>query len=376
MTHRANSSLAGITAVLAFALAVTAAPAQAQTTFTKSFLRIVSWGGDATRAIMLSMARPWEEENDKYVEIDLYNGGIKDIRDQVNAANVKWDVVDFEYSDLIQACDEGLLEKVDHTALPAGADGTAAQEDFIDGALTECGVGTYIWATVYAYEKKAFPGDKPTTIADFFDVKKFPGKRGLRKDPRGALEWALLSDGVAPGEVYSTLATPRGLETAFRLLDDIKSHIVWWQTGNEPLELMAADQVSMTAVWNGRLYQPIIRDKRELETVWDGQIWEIEFYGIPKGGRRLENATAFVNFATGTKPLADATSYISYGPVRKSSWPLVPDHVKPYLPTSPDNMKNALRYDSKWWAANIDSIRERFDAWISEGQGATDKARF
>ena len=70
---------------------------------------------------MLSMARPWEDQNEKYVEMDLYNGGIKEIREQVNAANVKWDVVDFEYSDLIQACEEGLLEKVDQAAQPPGA---------------------------------------------------------------------------------------------------------------------------------------------------------------------------------------------------------------------------------------------------------------
>lgn len=374
MIDRVIPTFLKLTLALTFVLSVS--PAGAQTAFTNELLRIVSWGGDASRAIMLAMGRPWEEQNQKYVEMDVYNGGIDEIREQVHTANVKWDVVDFEYSDLIQACEAGLLEKVDQSALPAGADGTPAKDDFIDGALTECGVGTYIWATVYTYEKSVFPGDKPTTIADFFNIKKFPGKRGLRQDPRGALEWALLADGVAADKVYPTLATPHGVDLAFEVLDELKPNIVWWETGAQPLELMASGAVAMTAAWNGRLYQPIVKDKRDLEIVWDGQIWEIEFYGVPKGGRRLANAIDFVKFATGTQPLADATNYISYGPVRKSSWPLVPAEAKPYLPSSPENMQNALRYDSRWWAQNIDWIRARFNEWIAADQGATEKARF
>ena len=138
----------------------------------------------------------WRALGKNRIEMDVYNGGIDEFREQVHTVNVKWDVVDFEYSDLIQACETGLLEKVDQSSLPPGADGTPATDDFIDGALTECGVGTYIWVTVCTYEKSVFPGDKPTTIAGFFDVKKFPGKRGLRKDPRGAFEPTRTRDGV------------------------------------------------------------------------------------------------------------------------------------------------------------------------------------
>ena len=55
--------------------------------------------------------------------------------------------------------------------------------------------------------------DKPTTLADFFDTEKFPGKRGLRKSPKANLEMALIADGVAPDEVYATLETDEGVES-------------------------------------------------------------------------------------------------------------------------------------------------------------------
>ena len=53
---------------------------------------------------------------------------------------------------------------------------------------------------------------------DFWDVQKFPGKRGMRKTAKYTLEIALLADGVPPGEVYKTLATPVGVDVLLRSL--------------------------------------------------------------------------------------------------------------------------------------------------------------
>ncbi|MGI9304911.1 MAG: ABC transporter substrate-binding protein [Gammaproteobacteria bacterium] len=340
-------------------------------------LRIVNFGGAMARSQMLAYIRPWEQLNQKSVEMDEYNGGIEDLRAQVEAANVKWDVVDMEYSDLIRACEDGLLEEIDHSTLLDGDDGTSAKQDFIDGALPKCGVGSVIWATVYAYSKEAFPNDAPSTIADFFDTRKFPGKRGLRRDPRGTLEWALMAAGVAPDEVYDRLATPEGLNLAFKTLDSIKGGIVWWERGPQPAAMLESGEVTMTAAWNGRLFRPIFEEKRPIEIVWDGQLWEIEMFGITKGSRRLSDALDFVRFATGTRPLVKQTNYISYGPVRKSSQSQVASDIAPLLPTAESNMKNALRFNSPWWADRIDGLRERFERWLTPVSGATaEKARF
>ena len=84
------------------------------------------------------------------VNMEHYGGERDAVRSQVEAANVKWDVVDFEYSDLVNLCDGGYLEPIGHRTLPPGDDGVPAAEDFIDGALRECAVGSIVWATVYA----------------------------------------------------------------------------------------------------------------------------------------------------------------------------------------------------------------------------------
>ena len=99
---------------------------------------------------MLALVRPFEEMTGLAVNMEHHEGNLDSIRNQLEAANVKWDVVDFEYSDLVKLCDEGYLEPIDHGMLPTGDDGVPAAEDFVDGALRECAVGSIVWATVYA----------------------------------------------------------------------------------------------------------------------------------------------------------------------------------------------------------------------------------
>ena len=361
--------LAGLpSATLGLGLAVCVASGEARA---HTDLTLVNFGGQAGYAMMQSGVRPWMSKTGKHVEMLNYNGGLAEVRSQVEQDNVSWDVVDMEYSDMIQACEAGLLEKIDHSMLLPGSDGKAVNDDFVGDSLHECGVGNVIWATVYAYNNDKYSGAKPSTIADFFDTGKFPGKRGLRKDPRGALEWALMADGVAYSDVYKALGTDAGIERAFAKLNEIKPDLVWWTGGQEPVALLKKNKVAMTAAWNGRLETPVIKDKT-VTIVWEGQLWEIEFYAIPKGSRALENALDYLTFVTSTEGLANQAKHIAYGPVRRSSHALVSDDRKPHLPTS--HMDEGLRYDSRWWADNLRPIKKRFDAWTEQGSSDTDRA--
>ncbi|MEX3960569.1 extracellular solute-binding protein, partial [Trinickia sp. EG282A] len=161
-------------------------------------------------------------------------------------------------------------EKVNVAALPAAKNGTPAKSDFLPGGVTDCMVGNVAWSTVITYNKEAFKNGEPKTVADFFDLKKFPGKRGLRKSPEAALEWALLADGVKPADVYKVLATPAGVTRAFKKLDTIKSSIVWWEAGAQPPQLLADREVSMTSAYCNRIWTAIAQDKKPFGFVWDG----------------------------------------------------------------------------------------------------------
>ena len=71
------------------------------------------------------------------------------------------------------------------------------------------------------YSKSAFPGKKPKTIKDFFDVKKFPGKRANQTWANATIKMALVADGVKHIDVYKVMSTPEGIDRSFSKLDTI-----------------------------------------------------------------------------------------------------------------------------------------------------------
>jgi len=333
---------------------------------------VVSWGGAYTKSQVEAYHKPFIAKTGNQIISEDYNGGLAEVKAQVEAGNVTWDIVDVELSDAVRGCDEGLLEPIDKSILPAAPDGTPAEDDFIKGTLTECAVATIVWSTVYAYDKSKLPNG-PTTMADFFDLAKFPGKRGLRKTPKANLEFALIADGVPVDEVYDVLSTDEGVERAFKKLDTIKSEVVWWEAGAQPPQLLADGEVVMTTAYNGRVFNAVAAEDKPFEIVWDGQVWDLDLWVIPKGAPNKDLALDFLAFSTETEQLAAQASWISYGPARKSSAPLVgtyatkPDlQMGPQMPTAPENFANALQNNFEFWADNQDELNERFNAWLAQ----------
>jgi putative spermidine/putrescine transport system substrate-binding protein len=280
-------------------------------------------------------------------------------------------VADVEYSDAVRFCDEGLLEPIDPAMLPAAPDGTPATEDFVQGAISDCAVASIVWSTVYAYDTTKFADNPPTTMADFFDVAKFPGKRGMRKAAKANLEMALMADGVAAADVYAMLETPEGVDRAFAKLDTIKNDVVWWEAGAQPPQLLADGEVSMTTAYNGRIFNAAVSEGKPFQIVWDGQIMDFDLFVVPKGAPHKDDAMKYIAFATDTQRLADQAKYISYGPARKSSGPLVglyqdgKTEMGPQMPTAEANMGNALVNNFEFWADKDTELSERFNAWLA-----------
>ena len=251
-------------------------------------------------------------------------------------------------------------------------DGTPAAKDFLPGTLHECGVATIIWSTIYAYDKTKFPGGGPKTMADFFDTKKFPGKRAMRKSPKPNLEFALIADGVPADDVYDVLSTAEGVDRAFAMLDRIKDDVLWWEAGAQPPQMLADGEVVMATAYNGRIFNAVATEGKPFEIVWDGQVWDLDLWGIPKGAKNKAAALEFIKFSTDTQRLADQAAWISYGPARSSSIPLIGKHAEagvpmgPHMPTAPANFKNALQNDFAWWADHQDELNERFAAWLAK----------
>ena len=334
-------------------------------------VNLLSWGGAYGNSHLEAYVKPFEAETGiKVVMADADNPATP-IKAMVEAGNVTTDVASVEYADAVRLCDEGLLEQIDPAVLVAAEDGTAAADDFIEGAVTECFVATDVYSMVLAFDASKFPDAKPSTPADFFDVAQFPGKRTMRKGAKFNLELALMADGVPAAEVYEVLGTPEGVDRAFAKLDTIKDDVIWWEAGAQPPQLLADGEVVMAYAFNGRIFNAAQAEGKPFEIIWDGQIYEMEGWVIPKGAPNLEDALKFVAWTTSPAPQARAAEFISYGPPRRSAAALVGNiegtetPMGPNLPTTEANMTNALGSDLEFWVDRNAELNERFNSWLA-----------
>jgi putative spermidine/putrescine transport system substrate-binding protein len=367
--------LLGTTSLVIGAALALSVNAHAQSTT----LTFVSWGGAYTASQQKAYHDPYMAANPsvKIVNDDSSAEGLAKLRAQVEAGNVTWDLVDMVASDAITACEEGLVEEFDPDELLAKApDGTPASKDFFPGSLTpgdtNCFIPQIVYSTTFGYRTDMVGGTPPSTIADVFDLKKYPGKRSLEKKPIGNLEWALIADGVPGEKVYEVLATAAGVDRAFAKLDTIKDSVVWWTKGAQPPQLLADGEVVMASAYNGRLFSAIAEKNQPIGMLWDWQVFDLDGWVIPKGTKNLAEVKKYLKFGTDTQRLADQAKFISYGPARQSSAPLVGKHadlgidMKPHMPTDPNNAKTTLNFDYVWWADNRAEMDERFNAWLAK----------
>ena len=329
-------------------------------------ITFTSWTGPYMRSQMLGFVRPYEKTRNLRVNVEHYNGGIAEIRDQVESANVTWDVVDLTQADSLRACKEGLLESLADVELPVGTDGTPAAEDFVEGALNDCGVGVIVWATAFAYSDSAFGDDPPDTIADFFDSVSYPGPRAIRNDPTVIMEWALMADGVARDDVYPMLETDEGVQRALEVMNNIRSGLQIWETGRQPVRMLNAGEVVMSSVWATTGAVASSEEGANFSMVFDGRVIELDLFGIPRGSLYKDEAIEFIRFASSSRSLADMVSYLPNGPTRKSSIALLPDEILAQIPNGPAyEDKVSILSDAEWWADNHARLEEAFRTWLS-----------
>ncbi len=334
---------------------------------------VVSWGGAYTASQQKAYHAPYMKANPgvKIINDDSAAEGPAKLRAQVEAGNVSWDLLDAVASDAMSLCDEGVVEEIDaDSQLAPAPDGTPASKDFGDLIVSPCFIPQIVYSTTFGYRTDKF-STAPTTINDVFDLKKFPGKRSLEKKPIGNLEWALLADGVPVEDIYKVLDTPEGVDRAFKKLDTIKSSVIWWTKGAQPPQLLADGEVTIASAYNGRLFNAIEVEKQPIGMLWDWQVFDLDGWVVPKGAPNKAEVMKYLRYATDTQRLADQAKFISYGPARKSSAPMVGKHaelgidMKPHMPTAPDNAKHTLLFNYEWWADNKDDMTERFQAWLA-----------
>ncbi len=338
-------------------------------------LSVATWGGAYGQSQEIAFFEPFAKETGTSIATQVYDGSLAKIKEMIGGDSSPVDVVDVSSAALGTLCSDGLLETIEASSLGPAPGGESAEQDFFTGALSSCGVASVAWSTAIAFDRQAFTKAQPTQIADLLDTKRFPGKRALPNGPRYTLELALLADGVDPANVYTELATPEGVDHAFKALDKIKNDTFWWDSAQEPISWLLEKKTAMAAGYSGRIFRAAVGDSKRLGVIWDGQIYDLDSWAIPKGAKNKDGAKRFIVFASDPARLAAQAELIAYGPMRKSALTLVGKHpvinveMKDFLPTAPDNFKKALRFDDAWWSAHGEELTKRFKEWRGPGDG-------
>lgn len=319
-------------------------------------LNITSWGGEYQSAQRDVFFKPFTADSGKKVTEKVYDGGLDEIQTLIKSEKQDWDVVEVDAADLIRGCQKKYFEVLNWHKV-------GQRSEFMTGTHHNCGVGSVIWAMVLAYNDKTFPDDKPNDWKDFWDIKKFPGKRALRKTAKTTLEIALLAAGVNRSNLYDTLRDPRGVDKAFEKLDKLYPHIIWWEAGDQPGRLLATKNAAMVAAYNGRIADSIDRGAT-YRMVWQDALYSVDFWAIMKNAPNKDAAYQYLRFITQPKAQAELAERIPYAPTMKRAYKIMGRQKSAYMPDIKTKGKFMLAIDNHFWALAEDKLEAKFQKWL------------
>lgn len=335
------------------AAAAFAMPAQADE------LTAVSWGGALQDAQSKTLWQPAAKVMGITVREETY-GGMADLRLQVNSGAVTWDVVTSGSGSAARAGAEGLLEPLDYSVIDVST--------FQKGLWQDYCVGGDVFSTVLAWNTRTFGDDGPQSWADFWDVEKFPGKRAYRNSVAGALEPALMADGVPADKVYEVLSTPEGIDRALDKIRELKPHIaVWWSSGAQHAQLMVDGEVDMVTGWNGR-FDVAAKDGAAVKYTFNEALLDYDCYAIAKGAPNKDLAMKFLAEIVKPQYQAEFTKYITYGPTNIKAYELglIEEEYAKRLPSHPDNAARQLPINLQWYIDNEADASAKYQDMLTE----------
>ncbi|KZX97191.1 MULTISPECIES: ABC transporter substrate-binding protein [unclassified Sulfitobacter] len=311
-------------------------------------LVIAATGGTFEEVLREAYVTPFEEETGLEVSMASQDSTVGPLKAQVEAGNVKWDVVYLAPIDSEIAKKDDLIHPINYDVVDA--------DGLREGAAKPSRIAALYSASVVAWNSAGISEDVgPQAI---FDLEQYPGKRAIRSStPYGVLEIALLADGVAPDNLY-----PLDLDRAFAKLDEIKDEIIFYTANEQGVQLLASGQATIGVIPNGRAFKAS-RDGLDIDYSFNGGVNFVDYWVVPKGAKNPENAMKFLDYITkaeGQQVVGDVMAYGGNNPAADEAYSA--EHQK-HMPTYPTNAKGLVTMDSDWWSQNLKPVFSRWQSW-------------
>jgi putative spermidine/putrescine transport system substrate-binding protein len=294
----------------------------------------VSWGGTFQEAQTKAWIDPYMAENPNIKIVQDEPTDYAKIKAMVESGNVTWDAVDIG-NDFGLGESEQYLEKLDPAIIPFDE----------------------LQPTVVGYVPEKTGGVAPTGFADFFDLKKLPGKRGAYNWVMGGLlEMALIADGVTLENLY-----PLDTDRAYKKIDTIKDQIVWWDTGAQSAQLLMDGEVTMGMSWNNRLVTAR-EEGASLDIMWDQHIMQADYMAIPKGSKYVDEAMKLIGWMVSADHAADLSKYVASGPGNELAIPKADPKYAADVPGA--HLEGAFPQDDVYWGDNYSKLDPDWQNWV------------
>ena len=318
-----------------------------------------SWGGGFQDALRSTMLTPAAQKLGIEVEEDTTNG-IQDVRSQISAGAVSWDVTEQELSVCETLKQEDSLEPLDYNLINS----SGIPPELVNSHY----VGLLAFTKVISYRQDKFGNNGPQSWADFWDVEKFPGKRGMHGKVNYNLEAALMADGVDKSEIYNVLSTKEGQERAWAKLAEIVPHVtVWYRGGSQSAQILRDGEVDVVHMGHNRVESVASSGVDVSYTFQDGTM-DVDCLLVPKGAPNYANAMKLINSVLSASSQATLAKTMPLGPVNKYAFDagvLSIEQAK-NVNTHPDNYDKQLLVDPNFYIGQLDVLTERFDTLIQQ----------
>ncbi|MDA9445869.1 ABC transporter substrate-binding protein [Bradyrhizobium sp. CCBAU 21360] len=342
-----RSFLAGAVGAVAAPMVIRASRAAAKS----DSLTFTGYGGSYQENLTKFAINPFTEETGIKVNV-VPAPDLARVKAQLLTGNVEWDVFDGNGAQMASGSKQGYWEKLDLSMLDV--------EDLaIPPASDSVAWGAY--GSGYIWDPKKFgDGKHPSTCAEFFDVKKFPGRRSLRTGAFGNLEAALLADGVSPKEMY-----PLDIDRAFKAMDRIKPSIAVWATTNpQSISLVQTGEVDFSVSFGNR-----VKSTNDpgggvpLAFSFEQNLLDYEGLAILKGAPNKENAMKFIAYLLRPEVQARLNNELGGSvPASKKALPMIKPEIRKWQVDL--NNPKSLFLDAAYWADHREAVEQRFKEWI------------
>lgn len=327
--------------------------------FAEGEVVFASWGGSFQDALRSAMLEPAASALNVTVKEDTTNG-IQDVRAQITAGAVAWDVTEQDLPSCETLSREGSLEPIDYSIV----DTTGIPEELIH----ENYIGFINFTKVIAYRKDAFGENGPSNWAEFWDLGKFPGKRGMHGKVNYNLEAALMADGVPMQDVYGVLATDAGVKRAWSKLGEIAPEVtVWYRGGSQSAQLLRDGEVDVIHMGHNRV-ESVIASGIDVAYVFDGGTMDIDCLLVPKGAPNKENAMRLINELLSAEAQARLSVTMPLGPVNTGAFDtgIISEEMALKVNTHPANYDKQLLVDPNFYIGQLGELTEQFDTLIQQ----------